>query len=112
MGEFEVNLSFKVRAEDRFDAARRIYAMIEAAPPRTFWVCNEGGVGDEVRLTGERISHADIGRGATPENIFDLLEDLYRLGVQFGAGSTGLDEAEHEARVDDVKKRLLATIDP
>ena len=105
MGDFEVTLTFSVNAQDRFDAARQVYVLIKNKTPSSFWVCNEGGVGDEVRIDG----NGGASTGAAPEaTVHELVEDLYRLGVQFGAGNIREVEGQHNARVDGLKRRLIS----
>lgn len=104
MGDFEVTLTFSVKAQDRFDAAKHVYRLIDAQTPTSYWVCNEGGVGDEVRVEGGlRSGNAEVAE----ESVHELVDDLYRLGVSYGAGKVGEDKQEHTARVDDIKRRLV-----
>jgi hypothetical protein len=105
MGDFEVTLTFSVKAEDRFDAANQVYALIDAQTPTAFWVCNEGGVGDEVRVDGRpRPAH----EGVATQSVHELVDDLYRLGVSFGAGKSHDSEHDHLAKVDEIKRRLIS----
>lgn len=105
MGDFEVTLTFSVKAEDRFDAAAQVYALIDANTPTLYWVCNEGGVGDEVRV--DRPTRSG-GSDLAAMSVHELVEDLYRLGVSFGSGKLSDGEADHKARVEDVKRRLVS----
>ena len=108
MGEFEVSLSLKVEAEDRFDAARKVYALIGEATPTRYWVCNEGGVGDEVVVTAdEEPERPDF---SSNDNPVDLVEQLYRLGVSYGAGTTRTSEDAHQAEVDAIETRLITAL--
>lgn len=107
MGDFEVTLTFIISAEDRFDAARRVYGLIDAQTPTSFWVCNEGGVGDEVRVEGMPLPRTD---SLAQESVHELVDDLYRLGVAFGAAEIGDDERAHVERVKRTKRLLITAV--
>ena len=104
MGDFEVTLTFNVKAEDRFDAAAQVYTLIDVQTPTSFWVCNEGGVGDEVRV--DRASQSDH-EAFAQKGVHELVDDLYRLGVLFGAGKSLDGEHDHQAKVEEIKRRLV-----
>lgn len=104
MGDFEVTFSITVKAQDRHDAAEQVYALISKSTPTAFWVGNDGGVGDEVRVDAAPAQHHSA---SSAPDVTALIEDLYRLGIMQGADSDDVDSGS-KAKAADVKARLIA----
>jgi hypothetical protein len=110
MGDFEVSLTYHLKAEDQHDAAQKAFRLICDMTPDCFWIKNEAGVAEEVKLDEDR-KHQAMARGRKTireSDLATLLNELLGAGIAIGAhGDDPRLVRERYTKAEQLKRRII-----